>query len=222
VYHLYAGYREKLRTVTTSRSESHTVLRGLLRDKVHVQSGTLSRLPTQQAARLRSPLDLGRLLLAPLQRAPLELLHLWAGHPRGHAVINSLRHGYAPGVQPVGRRELDGVAWVSARRLLVEPGLAGPLAGLLDHLLGSDGAPGGLNLSDGAGRSAAWAEVGHRLQRQFSLGYAPPDAAATVHRYFAWGLRAFLADAAGLSVDDPGLERLLRTTLFDSTFWQRS
>jgi hypothetical protein len=165
---------------------------------------------------------LGRLLLAPLDRAPVELLRFWAGHRRGHAVINPLRHGYAPGVQPVGRRELDGVAWVSARRLLAEPGLAGPLAGLLDHLLGSDGEPGGPSLSDGAGRSAAWTEVGHRLQRQFSLGYAPPEAAATADRYFAWGLRAFLADAPGLGVVVPGVERLLRTTLFDSTFWQRS
>jgi hypothetical protein len=198
------------------------VLRGLLRDRVHVRPGTIARLSTQQAARLRSPLDLGRLLLAPLDRAPVELLHFWAGHPRGHAVINPLRHSYAPGLQPAGQRELDGVAWVSARRLLAEPGLTGPLARLLDHLLGSDGAPGSPNLSDGAGRSAAWAEVGHRLQRQFSLGYAPPEAAATADRYFAWGLRAFLADAPGLGVVDPGLERLLRTTLFDSTFWQRS
>ncbi len=189
---------------------------------MHVQPGTIARLSTQQAARLRSPLDLGRLLLAPLDRAPVELLHFWAGHPRGHALINPLRHGYAPGVQPVGRRAFDGVAWVSAKRLLAEPGLASPLAGLLDHLLGSDGEPGGPSLSDGAGRSAAWMEVGQRLQRQFSLGYAPPEAAATADRYFAWGLHAFLADAPGLSVADPGLERLLRTTLFDSTFWQRS
>jgi hypothetical protein len=207
--------------VTTSRSETQTVLRGLLRDKVHIQPGTLSRLPTQQAAQLRSPLDLGRLLLAPLDRAPVELLRFWADHPRSHVVINPLRHDYAAGVQPVGRRAYDGVAWVAARRLLAEPGLAAPLAGLLDHLLGSDGEPGGPNLSDGAGRSAAWMEVGHRLQRQFGLGYAPPEAAEAVDRYFAWGLRAFLANAPGLGAVDPGLERLLRTTLFDSTFWQR-
>jgi hypothetical protein len=204
-----------------STPETDAALRALLREKVHIQPGTLARLPTHQAARLRGPLDLGRLLLAPLDRAPVELLRFWVGHPRGHAVINPLRHSYAPGLQPVGRRELDGVAWISARHLLAEPGLAGPLAGLLDHLLGSDGEPGGPNLSDGAGRSAAWAEVGHRLLRQFSLGYAPPEAAATADRYFAWGLRAFLADAPGLGVADPGLERLLRTTLFDSMFWQR-
>ena len=204
-----------------STPEITTALRGLLRDKVHIQPGTLARLPSHTAARLRSPLDLGRLLLAPLDRAPEELLRFWADHPRGHAVINPLRDGYVPGVQPVGRREFDGVAWVAARRLLAEPGLASPLANLLDHLLGSDGRPGGPNLSDGAGRSPAWMEVGQRLQRQFGLGYAPPEAAEAVDRYFAWGLRAFLADAPGLGVVDPGLERLLRTTLFDSTFWQR-
>jgi hypothetical protein len=205
-----------------STSETHRFLRALLRDKVHVQPGTLSRLPTQQAARLRSPLDLGRLLLAPLERAPIELLRFWLEHPRGHAAVNPLRHEYRPETQPVGRRQYDGVAWVAARRLLAAPGLAGPLADMLDHLLGSDGQADGSRLSDGAGRSAAWAEVSQRLQRQFSLGYAPPEVAAATDRYFAWGLRAFLADASGLGMVDPGLERLLRTTLFDSQFWQRS
>jgi hypothetical protein len=136
-------------------------------------------------------------------------------------VIGPARHGYAPGVQPVGRRSYDGVAWVAARRLLAEPGLAGPLAGLLDHLLGSDGQPDGPRLSDGAGRNAAWADAGQRLRRQFGLGYAPPQAAAAPDLYFAWGLRAFLLDAPALNVVDPGLERLLRTTVFDSRFWQR-
>jgi hypothetical protein len=149
------------------------------------------------------------------------MLSFWIGHPRGHTVIVPLRHGYAPGVQPVGRRSYDGVAWVAARRLLAEPGLAGPLAGLLDHLLGSDGQPDGPRLSDGAGRSAVWADAGQRLRRQFSLGYAPPQVAAAPDLYFAWGLRAFLLDAPALNVVDPGLERLLRTTVFDSRFWQR-
>ena len=205
-----------------STPESHAALRGLLRDKVHIQPGTLSRLPTQQAAHLRSPLDLGRLLLAPLDGAPAELLRFWLAHPCGHAVINPLRHGYLPGVQAVGRRQHDGVAWIAAARLLAEPGLAEPLASLLDHLLGSDGQLDGPRLSGGAGRSAAWAEVGQRIQRQFSLGYAPAEAAASSHAYFAWGLRIYLAGAHGLSVVDPGLERLLRTTVLDSRFWQRA
>lgn len=205
-----------------STPETHAALRALLRDKVHIQPGTLSRLPTQQAARLRSPLDLGRRLLAPLDRAPLELLRFWAAHPRGHAVVNPLRHEYVAGVQPVGRREFDGVAWVAARQLLAEPGLASSLAGLLDHLLGSDGEPDGPKLSDGAGRSVVWAEIGRQLQRQWRLGYAPPVAAATSQDYLTWGLRTFLADAPGLSVVDPGLERLLRSSVFDSHFWQRN
>ncbi len=204
-----------------STPETHAALRALLRARVHIQPGTLARLPTGQATRLRSPLDLGRLLLAPLEGAPLALLEFWIGHPRGHAVVGPLRHGYAPGVQPVGRRSYDAVAWVAARRLLAEPGLAGPLASLLDHLLGSDGQPEGLRLSDGAGRTAAWADVGQRLRRQFSLGYAPPEAAAAPDAYFAWGLRAYLLDAPALGAVDPGLERLLRTTVFDGRFWQR-
>jgi len=205
-----------------STPETHAALRGLLRDKVHIQPGTISRLPTQQAARLRSPLDLGRRLLAPLERAPAELLRFWLEHPRGHAVVNPLRHGYLPGAQAVGRRRRDGVAWIAAARLLAEPGLAEPLASLLDHLLGSDGQLDGPSLSDGAGRNPAWTEVGQRLLRQFSLGYAPPDTAAAPGRYLAWGLRSYLADLRGLGVIDPGLERLLRTTIFDAGFWQRS
>jgi hypothetical protein len=204
-----------------STPEIHAALRALLRDKVQIQPGTLSRLPTHEAARLRSPLDLGRLLLAPLDRAPAALLRFWAEHPRGHAVVNPLRYGYVPGRQPVGRREYDGVAWVAAQRLLAEPGLASPLASLLDHLLGSDGQADGPTLSAGAGRNAAWAEVGRRIQRQRRLSYAPPEAAATPQTYFAWGLRAFLIDAQELGVADPGLERLLRTTVFDSQFWLR-
>lgn len=205
-----------------STPEIHIALRSLLRDKVRVRPGTLSRLPTEQAMRLRSPLDLGRLLLAPLSHAPLELLRFWQSHARGHAVVTPLRHGFIPGVQPVGRRELDGVAWVAAPRLLAEPGLAGPLADLLDHLLGSDGRPDGPRLSDGAGRSAAWAEAGQRLQRQFALGYAPPHARVSPHAFFAWGAAAYLHDRQALSAIDPGLERLLRATVFDSQFWRRS
>lgn len=203
-----------------STSQNQTALRALLREKVHSQPGTLARLPSGQAERLRSPLELGRLALAPLSRAPLELLAFWQAHGRGHVAINPLRHEYVAGVQPVGRRACDGVAWLAASRLLAEPGLAEPLANLLDHLLGSDGQPGGLRLSDGGGRTAAWAEVGQRLRRQYSLGYAPTEAAASPATYFAWGLRGYLAAAPGWAIVDPGLERLLRSSLFDSQFWR--
>lgn len=203
-----------------STPENQTVLRALLREKVHSQPGTLARLPSGQAERLASPLELGRLALAPLSRAPLELLAFWQTHPRGHLAINPLRHAYVAGMQPVGRRDYDGVAWLAAPRLLAEPGLASPLANLLDHLLGSDGQPGGLRLSDGGGRTAAWADVGQRLSHQFSLGYAPPEAAGSPAAYFAWGLAGYLAAAPSLNRVDPGLERLLRSSVFNSQFWR--
>lgn len=205
----------------TSR-ETQLALRALLRAKTHIQRSTLARLPTAQAEALRSPLDLGRLALQPLGRCPVALLAFLASHPRGHIVINPQRHGYWPGPQPVGRRRLDGVAWLSARRLLAEPELATPIAHLIDHLLGSDGEPEAAWLSDGSGRNAAWQEVGQRVQRQFALGYGPDDVSADPHAYFAWGLRGYLADHQALSVADPGLERLLRTTVFDPLFWQRA
>ena len=200
--------------------EHSAVLRALLRDKVHVLPNTVARLPTHQAHSLRSPMDLARLLLRPLASSPDALLRFWLDHPRGHAAIGPYRHGYQPGTQAVGRRQCDAVAWVSARQLLDQPGLADPLAHLLDHLLGSDGQAEGPWLSDGAGRTSLWSEVAHRLQRQASLGYALPEAGAEAHSYFAWGLRTYLLDRQSLNTADPGLERLLATTVFSDDFWR--
>lgn len=199
--------------------ETQAALDMLLRDKLHVRPGALARLPSSQTGQLNGPLALARLLMQPLRSCPAPFVSFWATHPAGHAVIDPQRHGYQPGRQAVGRRVLEGVAWVSARRLLAEPGLALPVAHLLDHLLGSDGQPGGVWLSDGAGRTPAWAEIGWRLQRQFSLGYAPAEARADAHAYFAWGLRAYLADRQALNAADPGLERLLAGSLFEQRFW---
>lgn len=205
-----------------SSADVDALLRTLLREKVHIRPGTLARLPSAEAQRLRSPLDLGRLALRPLRKTPAPLLQFWAGHPRGHLAISPHRHGYTAGIQAVGKHSLDGVAWISARRLLHDPLLAWPLAALFDHLLGSDGDPAGLWLSDGAGRTNTWQPVGQRLRRKFELGYAPLHATADPHRYFAWALRTYLNDRRSLSVVDPGLERILATTLFDVQFWRHA
>lgn len=198
------------------------VQRALLRDKIHVRPETLARLPTAEAARLRSPLDLARKLLKPLQTAPLAMLDWWRLHPRGHVVIGPVEQGYVLGPQAVGRQTLDCVAWVTAKEVLARDDLAEPLASLFDHLLGCDGQTGGLWLSEGGGRTAAWLEVGGRLQRQFALGYAPQPAARDSRSYLAWGMRTFLARRQEVNVADPGLERLLATTMFDPLFWQRA
>ena len=195
------------------------LLQALLRDKVHIRPDALAQLPSAQADRLSSPLALGRLLLRPLENCPAGLLCFWRWHPRGHAVIGPRQHGYQPGPQVVGRQHLDGVAWISPRRLLAEPGLAPPLADLFDHLLGSDGQPGGGRLSEGSGRDPTWQDVAARLQRQFSLGYGPDAAADDPGLYFVWGLRLYLADRQALNVADPGLERLLDSPLFSPEFW---
>lgn len=198
------------------------VQRALLRDKIHVRPETLARLPTAQADQLRSPLDLARLALRPLLRAPLAMLDWWRLHPRGHVVIGPMATGYSAGPQAVGRSTFDGVAWVAARELLAGDVLADSIANLFDHLLGSDGDPDGLWLSEGGGRSAAWRQVGVRLQRQRALGYAPAAVAGNPHDYLAWGTRTFLANRQQLNSADPGLERLLATTIFDPAFWQRA
>lgn len=202
--------------------ERDFVLRALLRDKVHVRPETLARLPTAEAARLRSPLDLARLLVQPLHGCPVAWLDWWRLHPRGHAVIGPLEHSYMAGPQTVGRQTLESVAWINARALLADDGLAEPLAALFDHLLGSDGDPAGQRLSEGGGRTAAWLEVGQRLQRQFSLGYAPEAAAGDPRCYLSWGMRSYLARRQELNATDPGLERILATSLFDPGFWPRA
>lgn len=205
-----------------STAETQANLRALLHRKVHVRPRTLAALPTAQSQRLRSPLELGRLLLRPLASAPAELLAFWVQHPRGHVVIGNHPQSYQPGPQQIGKQVLDGVAWVPAALLLASPSLAGPVANLLDHLLGCDGDPGGGWLSDGIARSPQWHDVGQRLQRQFDLGYAPESARRHPHDYFAWGLATFLSDRQALSVVDPGLERLLATSLFSPAFWRRN
>ena len=198
------------------------VLRALLRDKIHVRPETLARLPSADAARLRSPLDLARMALQPLQHAPLAMLDWWRLHPRGHVVIRSVDAGYAGGPQAVGRRTLDCVAWVVARDLLADDQLPAAVANMFDHMLGCDGAFEGPWLSDGGGLSQLWRDAAGRLQRQLALGYAPGPFAHHPHDYLAWGMRMFLADRQQLNVADPGLERLLATTLFDAVFWQRA
>ena len=149
------------------------------------------------------------------------MLDWWRLHPRGHVVIGPTEAGYLPGSQAVGRQTLDCVAWVPAKDVLARDDLAEPLASLFDHLLGSDGEPGGIWLSDGGGRNAAWLAIGGRVQRQFALGYAPEAAARDPHSYLAWGMRTFLARRHEVNAADPGLERLLATTMFDPAFWQR-
>lgn len=202
--------------------DTQALLRALLRDKVHVQRGLTARLPSHQIAQWRSPLDLARLALTPLQGAPRELLNFWHMHPRGHVLIAAGMQGYQPGVVRFGRKTCEAAAWLRADVLLRGEGLAAPLAALFDHLLGSDAAADGEPLSAGAGRTPAWQAVGEALQRQHRLGYAPPEAAASADDYFAWGLRLALADPQALSAADPGLERLLRTTLLSAAFWQRN
>lgn len=202
--------------------ETEPALRALLRAKVHIRPNTVARLPSAQAQHLRSPLDLGRLVLQPLKPCPPSMLQFWATHERGHVVVNPSEHAYQPAPQSVGQRLLEGVAWISARRLLADSQLVAPVANLLDHLLGSDGRGDGPWLSDGSARSPAWQEVAERLQRQFRLGYGPEETQDRPHAYFAWGLRTYLADRRALNVIDPGLERLLATTILSIQFWTKA
>ncbi len=199
-------------------------LRTLRAHKVHMRKHALARVPDAVARQFRhawAPVDT---LVEFLGLFPDPLLHFWATHPAGHIVLTESEGGYIPGTVVQGRRQLHGVAFVPIPSLVGqgEPPLI-YVAHLLDHLLGCDGAPDGPWLSDGGGRTAAWREVGARLYRQFTLGYASSEAARSdPHRYFAEGILAYWRDRTGLRVQDPGLEALLRTTVFNPQFWQRA
>ena len=186
-------------------------LHRLLTDKLHVLPG----------ARRRSPGELLSALVDFFDPLPTSLLRWWAEHPRGHVVVSDADpDGYVAGPQAEGSNALENVVWLSAETAGNRSLLLAETAYLLDHLLGCHGETGGLWLSDGGGLTDAWRQVGQRLHKNFTLGYAPDAAAVDPHAYFSWGLTAYLLDPRTLNVIDPLLERLLRTTILSDDFWR--
>jgi len=211
--------------VSNYNPEQRAALLRLLQErKLHVRKHALARVAAHIASQFAHPWAPIGHLIRYFALFPDPLLSFWADHPAGHVVITARESRYEPGSVQEGRRVLDGVAFVSLYSLAGEG--EHPLiyvAHLFDHLLGCDGIQEGTWLSEGGGYLPAWKEVGRRLYRQFSLGYAGTEAArADPRRYFAEGLVAYWRDRPGLRVQDPGLEAILRTTLMDAAFWRRT
>jgi len=198
------------------------VLRALTRSKLHIAPGTLAQASGAIGDCFASPWapveELGR----QLQGFGIGLLRYWAVQERGHVLIGPSDHGYLPGQQQWGRRQLDGVAFVSvvdlaraSRRPLAL------VAHMLDHLLGCAGTVDGPWLSDGGGTTAGLREVGQRVRELHRLGYGrSQEAQRDVHEYFAEALVDCCLDRRALNVADPQMEGLLSRTLLNEAFWR--
>ncbi len=199
------------------------LLKGLQVRKIHVRKHALARVPREVARHFAHPWAPVSALLTFFGLFPDPLLSFWLDHPAGHIVITATEAGYEPGEVTERGRTLAAVAYIPLTSLIGQG--EHPLifvAHLFDHLLGCDGVPQGRWLSEGGGYLPAWKEVGQRLYKQFTLGYAASEAARQdPRRYFAEGLVAYWQDRTGLRVQDPGLETILRTTLLDPRFWRR-
>ncbi len=199
------------------------ILKALQVQKIHIRKHALARVPHRIARHFSHPWAPVSALIRYFGLFPDPLLSFWLDHPAGHILITEREAGYTPGEVQEGHRTLNGVALIPLNSLVGEG--EHPLiyiAHLLDHLLGCDGIPEGTWLSEGGGYLPAWKEVGQRIHRQFQLGYASSAAARNdPRRYFAEGLVAYWQDRRGLRVEDPGLEAIFRTTLFDPKFWRR-
>jgi len=196
-------------------------LRALARAKLHLVPGALARVPTGIGERFASPWAPVGVLQMQLRPFPNGLLEFWAAQEQGHVLMDSVDRGYVPGVQPWGRRVLDGVAHMALPDLVTGSRRPLVLVGyLLDHLLGCREVAGGAWLSDGGGMTPRWREVGGRLQELVSLGYGLGESEDhDTHSYFAEGLAAYCHDRRQLNVIDPLLERLLRRTVMSESFW---
>jgi len=203
-----------------------STLRQLLHEHIHLAPAAWTQAPASVRDSFNSPFEPAQRLAGGLQRLPPSLLTWWAALPHAHILIGDQR-GYTPGRLPNDPHDRANVAQIALTDLANPAGDLGDVwfwvAHLLDHHLGCLGAADGAWLSDGAGFTLRWQEVGQRIAALARLGYSPQhDAAANPHTYLAAGVALFIADRAALNVQDPKLERLLATTLLHEGFCRRA
>lgn len=189
-------------------SDKRSALDRALRCKLHLPAG-------ERGAGWQQRREVERLLAA----LPAALLGRLAEAACGHIVVWSGPSGYEPGAWQHGPLSLCGVALINADELArrADPPLCA-LAGLVDHLIGSVAGDGDEPLT---GRAAgAWGGFPGRLVAAQSLAHAGRPAGESPSAYFAWALARYLADGRGLSVADPAVHRLLRSTVFSEAYWR--
>jgi len=198
-------------------------LRQLITEKMHVE---------RQALRLSPPAVRRRYVhaWAPVQHlekvlrpCPEGLLRWWAQSPRGHLILTHLPSRYAEGPQAVRKEMVENVAYVCLNDLHRDPQSAlRAVASLLDHLMGSHGAPKGRWLSDGTGVIPALEDVGQKVREYAALGYLEDVVEISDSReYFEAAFTMYLTNRRDLKVADPRIEKLLHTTILSESFWRR-
>jgi len=186
-----------------------------------IEPGTLRRTSPQIAGQYDSQWAPVEELASRLERLPAGTLQFLANHPRGYLIVSS-RSVYEPDEVVVGERSRTNVAFFDIGDLNSPFTCIRVAANLVDHLLGCDGKPDGLWLSDGGGITPALAEVGKQISRLFDLGYAATgEAGRSRHDYLAHSLAWYIEDRRRLNVADPQIERLLKRSLMDEVFWNR-
>lgn len=140
----------------------------------------------------------------------------------GFAIISVGESHYVPGPVEFRGRQMQNVAFVSVTDLAGDNERPLHVIGhLADHYLGCGGELNGRWLSEGGGVTLVWQRAGERLSRLFALAYGVDEIARSDLRdYFAQSLALYCRDRRRLNVADPQIEKWLRSTLWNETFWQ--
>lgn len=191
--------------------------------KVHLEPGAFRLMPAEVQSLLSSPWEASIRLVNNLAPLPDEALIWWADQPVGHLVLSAGNEGYRRRYVLGDGESLEGVSKISISRVVNEPRntLIRSLFPL-DHLLGANGSDGPW-LSDGAGISQRWHEIGQRIQQLFVLGYGLTHLEQTdAHHYFASGLADAMLLNPTVNRNDPKLLRLFQDSILSAGFWKGS
>jgi hypothetical protein len=191
--------------------------------RIHITPRLLTLLTPETAARFANPWEPVERLAAMMGRLPLGALRFLLVSPSGALVLTHADSGYVRGPYPLHRKQLENAALIPAAALLEDD--VAPLrltACLYDHLLGSGGAAGGPNLSDGIGITPRWTEVAAQIPRLFALGHNPdPTCRRSPADYFAQSVALYATRPKGLNVADPAMYKLLTRSFFSENFWRQ-
>lgn len=191
--------------------------------RIHVYPRLLAEMPRETAARFDSPWAAVERLAAILGRMPLGALHFLLAGPTGAFAVTPAESLYARGPYTLHKTQVENVAFVSAAALLSdEVEVLRTAAYLYDHLLGSGGASGGPNLSDGVGVTPQWTEVATQIPRLFALGHNPdPLCRRSPADYFAQSAALHAVRPRELNAADPNMHKLLARSFFSENFWRQ-
>ncbi len=174
----------------------------------------LARAPEEVRSRFATPGQVMQATLAYLRPLPPALIARWLAQEGGHIVIDHARHGFDQGPCAFRGRELSQVAWIRIDLLVADPiTYLHPVGKLLAHILGWTSSP--------QPRTQAWRDLVQGVRRGFNAGYGRDQAArSSPIDYLAEGIAWYLVDRRAFNVADPRLEKLLRATVFNPSWYR--